>query len=218
MAVNSVTAMKGRRGQFFDLRLPEANDVWLEDVVHALSNTCRFGGHTREFFSVAQHSVECAMLSIKWDRLGDGSMLPDWKDRAYACLMHDAHEAYVGDIPSPMKSAMGDHYRNFEFPIHEAVMAAMSAGHLIEQYKDHVKRVDYAMLYSDAVRWGMDGIIIDENGEELGAPLEWVPRDAEIYFQDHESLLPRDASEAFYRMFFHLDGMERGVHQYQRMG
>lgn len=61
------------------------------DIAHALSNICRFGGHTRKFYSVAQHCVHAHDL-----------MPPE--HRAWG-LLHDAAEAYLGDVVRPIKSA-----------------------------------------------------------------------------------------------------------------
>lgn len=65
-------------------------DIRLEDIAHALSNLCRFTGHVRTFYSVAEHSVWVSRL------------VPEWAAK-YA-LIHDASEAYLQDIPSPLKA------------------------------------------------------------------------------------------------------------------
>ncbi len=81
-------------GHEIDLLTPTTPDIHLADIAHALSMQARFNGHTREFYSVAQHSV---LVSEYVDELGGSS-----KDRR-AALMHDAHEAYMGDIIGPIK-------------------------------------------------------------------------------------------------------------------
>lgn len=69
-------------------------DVDIADIAHALANLCRFTGHTREFYSVAQHSVLVSRLLERW---GCDPWVQLWG------LMHDAAEAYLGDVASPMK-------------------------------------------------------------------------------------------------------------------
>lgn len=91
-----MTTVSGRR-IFFDAILPE--DFVLEDIAHALSNLCHWGGHCRAFFSVAQHSVLVSQLCP--------STLAQWG------LLHDAAEAYLGDMIRPIKVQMPE-YRRLE--------------------------------------------------------------------------------------------------------
>lgn len=74
--------------QFWPLD-PNADDLRIEDIAHSLANQCRFAGHCREFYSVAQHSV----------------MVSEWVPRRFAmvALLHDASEAYLTDVPRPIK-------------------------------------------------------------------------------------------------------------------
>jgi len=71
-------------------------DLCINDIAHALSNQCRFGGHTKNFYSVAQHSVYVA--DVMFDRYGASAALSG--------LLHDASEAYMVDLPTPIKVLM----------------------------------------------------------------------------------------------------------------
>jgi len=77
--------------------MEEFDSIKLADIAHSLSNLCRFNGHCRRFYSVAQHSVLVARVV----RFLDGGMVAQrW------ALLHDAHEAYVGDVIRPIKAPM----------------------------------------------------------------------------------------------------------------
>lgn len=79
--------------QFWPLD-PRPEDIHLEDIAHALSNLCRFGGMCRNFYSVADHSVHVAELA----RAAGASV-----EIRRAALLHDAAEAYLVDLPRPIK-------------------------------------------------------------------------------------------------------------------
>lgn len=79
-----------RSGLRVDLFRPRPEDVRINDIAHALSHICRWGGHCREFYSVAEHSL---ILSYHVSH-------PLWG------LLHDATEAYVGDMARPFKAMM----------------------------------------------------------------------------------------------------------------
>jgi hypothetical protein len=116
-------------GGAWSLSHPRAADVRWRDVAVALGRICRFGGHTLAFYSVAQHCRECARL-IGQAIAGERGLallqaaLPSREravafavERARRCdeearrltlhaLLHDAHEAYIGDIPTPVAAAI----------------------------------------------------------------------------------------------------------------
>ena len=93
-------------GRFFDLLRPEEYDYDIEEIAGALSNLCRYTGHVNRFYSVAEHSVLVSRL------------LPD--KLALAGLLHDASEAFVGDVSSPLKRLLPE-YRKIEENIQEAI-------------------------------------------------------------------------------------------------
>ena len=82
---------------------PTPDDIKVVDIAHALAMTCRWAGHCHTFYSVAEHSVRVADLCVA---LGEkeGLSKAELKDLEMLGLMHDATEAYVGDIPRPIKS------------------------------------------------------------------------------------------------------------------
>lgn len=86
----------GRRVHVLD---PKPDEIVIDDIAHALSNLCRFGGHSRDFYSVAQHSVIVSQN------------VPE--KIAREALLHDAAEAYLGDVIRPLKQSL-PHYREIE--------------------------------------------------------------------------------------------------------
>lgn len=87
-----MTQVLTHTGKLFDLSQPDAELIDPRDIAHALAHICRFNGHTREFYSVAQHSCIVADLVPSEHKL--------------AALLHDAPEAYVGDMVRPLKRFM----------------------------------------------------------------------------------------------------------------
>lgn len=98
---NYIETFTGKLYYFEHLRLRHEPDViCIEDIAHALSHICRFTGHVAQFYSVASHSLLVA------------SLVPD--EYKLQALLHDATEAYVGDVSSPLKALLGYSYRRLE--------------------------------------------------------------------------------------------------------
>src|SRR3954465_12827051 len=104
MAFSMVTYLGNR----IDPTKLSPEDIDIEDVAHSLSQICRFAGHTRTHYSVAQHSV---LLSLLDD-------LP-WHLQK-AALLHDASEAYMGDVPRPIKQILSG-YKEVEDKIQSVI-------------------------------------------------------------------------------------------------
>lgn len=152
----------------FDLANPKEADVRIEDIAHSLSMICRFGGHVPVFMSVAQHSVLVAHLARD---LG----LPD--EHYGAALMHDAHEAYVGDMVSPAKRLVGRPYTNPADAIQAAIHRALGLPPLNAHAIGLIKRADEMALGLEqkAIERGDGVVYLPEAFEKQAGWRNWHP-------------------------------------------
>lgn len=120
-------------GNFIDLLDPDPKSITIEDIAGALSKICRFNGQLKKFYSVAQHSMYVA------------SLVPEpFKLQA---LLHDAAEAYVCDIPSPLKRLLGTAYRVTEYKVAKAIGQKFDVN--LTELHPVVKQADAIMLVSE---------------------------------------------------------------------
>jgi uncharacterized protein len=117
---------------------PDPEQLDAGDIARALANQCRFGGHCRTFYSIAQHSVIVSELVEQ--RGGDAQ-------DAFAALMHDAAEAYLGDMPHPIKhrSPLGAAFREAEHHLEQAIRDRFA----IRADVPEIKRADRALLATE---------------------------------------------------------------------
>lgn len=162
-------------GRAIDLQRITPDDISILDIAHSLSNLCRFAGHTREFYSVAQHSIRVALALPPELRL--------------AGLLHDATEAYVVDLPRPVKCLLPD-YKRIEANVWEAV-----------SFKFGIARFEHPLIKE------MDERALRTEWEELMRPplpmeFKGLPR-----LQAEAPLAPKDAYKLFLRTFAKLSDM-----------
>jgi hypothetical protein len=119
---------------------PNPEHINLLDIAHPLSQMCRFTGHCEFFYSVAQHSINCAKEMML---LGEPPRM-----QLYA-LMHDASEAYLQDIARPIKSSIGN-YEEIEAKLMDAIWDAFGIPRPSEDEWQKVKQVDDLMLLNEA--------------------------------------------------------------------
>lgn len=115
---------------------PEAEDIRIEDIAHALSLMVRANGHFPKFYSVGQHCIHCC----------EEAHARGYTERVQlACLLHDASEAYLADITRPVKQHL-PRYREIEQILQETVFEKY-LGKLSEEETKRWKKLDDLLLY-----------------------------------------------------------------------
>lgn len=165
-------------GGQFDLFNPKPDDVRLQDIAAGLAHTCRFGGHCENFYSVAHHSIHVSHeLPIEDPRL------------QLIGLLHDAGEAYLGDIPRPLK-AKHDTFERTEELILAAVWDSFNIDSPTEDEWERVMAADDRLLAYEATNILTGGEWADSS-PELEYDLKSTPIDPirEQFMSRTETLL-----------------------------
>jgi len=136
-----------KNGTLINLARPNANKFLIKDIANALSNICRFGGHVIEFYSVAQHSI---LVSY---------MVPP--RLALEGLLHDATEAYLGDVIKPLKNMLEPYIKleaEFGMALHKAF--GLKKGFQLNEF---IKSADVMALQMEheALQLGNPALMID---------------------------------------------------------
>lgn len=170
-------------GRLLSYADPKPESIDPGDIARGLARTGRFAGQTHRFYSVAEHSVHCATVA----RCAGYSVAAQLE-----CLLHDAAEAYLGDIVRPAKHLLPD-YQRLELGLQDAVRRRFD---LVSYRPASVDSIDEAMLHLEAAHllpanppsiWWKPDPAVWSNGEEV--PIEkwvefgnWSPDHAERVF------------------------------------
>lgn len=169
-------------GKKFRPLTPDPESIDIRDIAHALAMAARFGGMTRTFYSVAEHSVRVSLICPP-------------KDALYG-LLHDAAEAYLKDIPQPVKyQPAAEFYREAE----GLVMAAIELRFGLKPGEPaSVKRADAVMLHTEARDLFPAGSHIEWSDERMAQPTRLNPLDwraaEEWFLQRYRTLDKRRAA------------------------
>ena len=166
--------IKLRSGNYFDFNDCLPIQFEFADIAGALSKICRFGGQCEPFYSVAEHCYHCSRVAQ-----GDGRN----RDEQIALLMHDASEAFVGDMVKPLKVLLPD-FQKVEKRIEKVISEKYRID--FEKHEWCVKEIDMAMLIAER-RAMFDPDTFKWTGEDSVRHLsvefkKWGPQDAESFF------------------------------------
>ena len=128
----------GRTINFVD---PDPAEISIEDIAHGLALECRFARQCRVHYSVAQHSVLVTGMLEKIEPWSNGSLVA--VEALKMALLHDATEAYMGDIPKPLKKLLPD-YQAIEARLHRAIVARFNL--VRDHVPQYIKEIDYSIL------------------------------------------------------------------------
>lgn len=157
---------------------PKPEEISPIDIAHHLSNVCRFGGACVEHFSVAQHSVNVAFCVR--------DIAPE---HALYALLHDAAEAYLGDMVRPLKHAKGmADFRNAEAQLMIRVCERFG---LPEEEPAIVREIDLRMCVTEAP------IVLPKGFELWDVPVPPIPKEEWPAGMSLESTLPIIAEHRF---------------------
>ena len=95
-----------RSGAWFDFCAPATSEFTIEDIAHGLANICRYSGQCSRFYSVAEHSILVSEVAIGFE---------------FEALLHDAAEAFLGDITRPLKQLLPE-YKRIEAEVERTIL------------------------------------------------------------------------------------------------
>ncbi len=126
-------------GKHIDPVNPKAEHIDIRDIAHALSLTCRGNGQVKTFFSVGSHCILCCK---------EAKMRGYSKRLQLACLIHDASEGYMSDVPRPLKNVMSE-YSRYEDALLSLIYEKFLGSDLNNEEKKLLKQIDNDLMFYD---------------------------------------------------------------------
>jgi predicted RNase H-like nuclease/5'-deoxynucleotidase YfbR-like HD superfamily hydrolase len=148
-----------------------SDQILIEDIAHSLSLMTRANGHCRQFYSVAQHSINCALEARS---LGLSPRVQ------LACLLHDAAEAYISDIPRPVKRRLSG-FAEIEENMQRVIFQKFGLSNMTEDEWEAVARIDDALLHAEFR--ALMGIPIFETAPYLSQAYDFGPQDMDSVYR-----------------------------------
>lgn len=155
---------------------PSIDEVCIEDIARALSMNCRFSGHISSFYSVAEHS--CIIADIILRETGD-------LGQALSALLHDASEAYLTDVPRPIKPYLNG-YSEIERKAELIIQQKFNIKPMSKRTKyidTHIVGIEAKLLFKHVPEWASD---FDHVDIKINS---WSPKQAKRIFLDKFTLL-----------------------------
>lgn len=149
-------------GQLIRLLDPQENTYDIHDIAQGLAYTCRFGGHTRGFYSVAQHCIEVSYL------------VPE--EYALHGLLHDGVEAYIGDVPRPLKQLLPG-YKAIELELEASLLQSFGLSPQVPFCVEDADRILLATEERDLMPAHPDRWALTKDVEPLAKRLHGLPPD-----------------------------------------
>jgi uncharacterized protein len=188
--------METSSGKMINILDPLRSDIDIKDIAHSLANQCRYGGHCRKFLSVAEHSVKVARaVEEEWfgtlpEYYGLETDPLEYKAILMA-LLHDASEAYLVDIPTPIKAVLAD-YKEIENNLMNEIFSAFGID-ILARFNDMPEYIhwgDKYMLFQEAydavpskgLTWNSYRDMCHGKYPKEFKPRYWKPRKAKRIF------------------------------------
>jgi hypothetical protein len=165
----------GRRIDFLN---PDKSQFFLLDIATSLSRNHRFGGHSP--IKIGQHILEVMNLMLRDASFSSDLTEVQRSEIALVGLLHDFPEFAICDVPTPLKKLLGDAYADIEARLLAAMLERWNLAEAYERWGDLLHWADREAVQQEASRYRLDGLFIDEWGNESKVPNLWVPEDKDI--------------------------------------